>query len=235
MKTTVCSILMCMGMIADSLQADFIQVPIGDLVNQDLRTYLNGGNYPVAPTILTVGGIDFDLVPLGATPNSLGILGPNSNTTTSIAVDNFYGATTVYSLINSGFGTNGVTNGQVQFFGTNGAFASYDLTQGFNIRDHLNGNYNNLVTDPTIVTANFGGGVRLDRQTYMLPIDFADELLTEIRLVTYDNTGIQGYPFVAAFTAQSSVPEPSSFLMIAVAACGLTNLGCRRKSRSGCK
>ena len=36
------------------------------LVNDNLRSYGNGGAYPVAPTTLTVGGVDFALAPDGA-------------------------------------------------------------------------------------------------------------------------------------------------------------------------
>src|SRR5262249_14308393 len=37
----------------------------GSLVNANLRNYTGGSNYPVAATTLTVGGVDFTLVPSG--------------------------------------------------------------------------------------------------------------------------------------------------------------------------
>ena len=37
------------------------------LTNANLRTYANGGDYPSAPTTLTVGGVDFALIPNGTT------------------------------------------------------------------------------------------------------------------------------------------------------------------------
>ncbi len=212
MKTAICSLILAFTAVVNPLSADFIQVQIDHLVNQNLRDYVDGGSYPVAPETLTVGGVDFGLVALELTPNSLGIFGPDSGSTTTIAVNNVFGVTTAYTLINSGFGQIDVTNGQVEFYGTNGAFATFDLLQGFNIRDHRQGNYNNVVTDPTIVTANFGNA-RLDRQTFVLPSVFESEFLTEIRLVMNNNTGIQGNPFVAGITIQA-VPEPSSVLFL---------------------
>jgi hypothetical protein len=227
MKTTIYFLILVIATVAEPLQADIITpVPIDHLLNQNLRGFTDGGSYPVAPTTLTVGGVDFNLVSVPNISNSLGIYLPDSNTMTSIPVNNIFGATTGYTLINSVFGGEGLINGRIEFIGTNSAFASFDLLQGFNIRDHRQGNYNNLVTDPTIVTAQFGNA-RLDRQTFNLPTIFATEYLTEIRLVTNNNSGTQGYPFVAAITVQS-VPEPSS-LLFTLAVCGLAVM--RRRCR----
>ena len=79
----------------------------------------------------------------------------------------------VYTLINSAFGSAGANNGTLEFVGMNGAFASFTLIQGVNIRDHFNGAFVNFLSDPTVVTANFAGDVRLDRQTFQLPNAFA--------------------------------------------------------------
>jgi hypothetical protein len=215
-------------------QADFIPVPIDSLTNGDLRTYTNGTNYPIAPTILNVGGVDFSLVPFGMAPNSLGLIqtpvGPSLFTIST----NIFGPNTVYTLINSAFGEFGAVNGRLEFVGTGGAFASFDLTQGFNIRDHFNGFFNNIVTDPTIVTANFGGDVRLDRQTFVLPASFSTQTLTEIRLVgTNSGNPGEGEAFLAAATVQtpaSAVPEPSSLTLLAIGGLGVVGW-IRRRNR----
>jgi hypothetical protein len=201
---------------AEQVRGDFIPVPIGP-TNANLRVYTNGTFYPVAPTSLTVGGVPFNLVPSGTTPNSLGIIqAPGGNSLFTIPTSVF-NPTTVYTLINSAFGTSGAVNGRIEFVGTGGAFASFNLTQGDNLRDHFNGGFNNVVTDPTIVTATFGGGVRLDRQTFVLPGTFAGNTLTQIRFVGTGAGNPQGQAFLAAATVQAPtvVPEPSSLALVA--------------------
>ena len=42
------------------------------LTNANLQTYANGGDYPIAPTTLSVGGVDFALIPDGTASSSVG-------------------------------------------------------------------------------------------------------------------------------------------------------------------
>ncbi len=126
-------------------------------------------------------GVPFDLVPFDSIPNSLGIV-QNNGGTTYIIPTSVFGATTVYTLMNSAFGSLGSNIATVQFTGTGGAFASFDLVEGVNIRDHFEGSFVNTVSDPTIKTATFpdtgvppDGVVRLDRQTFDLGGLFATE------------------------------------------------------------
>lgn len=214
-------------------QAGFVSVAIDSLVNADLRLATAGNNYPIAPTTLTVGGVDFGLVPFGSSTDSLGIYGmPFGNSGVSITTS-IFNATTVYTLINSGFGTFDAVNGRIEFAGTGGAFASFDLKQGFNIRDHFQNVFNNIVTDPTIVTANFGGGVRLDRQTFVLPVSFANQTLTAIHFIG-TNAGSEGVPFTAGVTVEtaevSAVPEPGSLTLLGLGSLGLVGFARRRRN-----
>jgi hypothetical protein len=215
---------------ATPARADLLTVSIAHLANANLRsTYTNGSFYPVAPTTLTVGDVPFELTPLGMIPNSLGVIQtPDGNSEFTITT-NIIAATSVYTLINSGFGRLGANNGRLEFVGSGGAFASFDLIQGVNIRDHLNGVFNNVVNDPRIVTENFGGNVRLDRQTFDLPASFASQTLTQIRFIGTNAGNPQGAPFLAGLTVQA-VPEPSP--MISAPLAGLIALGVSRL-RSG--
>ena len=216
-KQFTAALVLALGATAQS-HAGFIPVSIGGLTNFDLRTFTNGLSYPIAPTTLTVGGVDFSLTPFDTVPNSLGIiLTPTGNSLFTIPT-NVFGPTTVYTLINSAIGAFGEVNGRLEFAGTGGTFASFDLIQGFNLRDHFNGVFNNIVTDPTIVTANFAGDVRLDRQMFVLPASFATETLTEIRLIGTNAGFPQGQAFLAAATIQTpsgnAVPEPSTLVLL---------------------
>src|SRR5580765_863577 len=98
-------VLIALAISPAPLQADFIKVDISSIVNSDLTTYTNGGNYP-GPGPITIGGIPIDLA-----------AGPNSTTwvvggLASIDVAQSYainglsisGATTMYAIINSAFG-----------------------------------------------------------------------------------------------------------------------------------
>ncbi len=191
---------------AKPVVAEFNTVDISSQFTTDLRSAFGGSQYPVAPTIVSVGDVPFDLKPLSNTANSLGIvlspLGPYN----LVFPVNQPDAVAVYTLINSGFGTFGANNGLVEAIGTGGAYASFDLIQGTNIRDHVQNVYNNIV-GPDIQSVVYGSA-RLDRQVLLLPASFQGQTLTEIRLTgTAGNPS--GEPFVAAITVE--VPKPGDF------------------------
>jgi hypothetical protein len=211
-------------------QASFIPVSIDALVNANLRVgYTSGSNYPIAPTTLIVGGVPFDLVPLDSIPESLGIIqniGSETVPETFIIPLSVFGATTIYTLMNSAFGVDGANIATVEFTGTNGAFASFDLIEGNNIRDHFNGFFVNTVSDPSIVTVNYPpvnepGDVRLDRQTFILPAAFATETLTQITFIgnSPDDNFLNGQAFLAAATVATPavVPEPTATALLGIA------------------
>ncbi len=211
MRRTIQLVVAVLVTMIGQSQAALLQVPIDGHANSNLRAYTNGGVYPIAPTTITVGAVPFDLAPLAGSANSLGIIqSPSTGIDVTIAAD-VVGATKVYTLINSAFGSFGSTNGRLEFTGTGGATATYNLVQGFNIRDHYNDGFNNVVNDPTVVTRSFGGGVRLDRQTFVLPSVFSGETLTGIRFVGYASPGLSGRPFLAAMTIENApAPEPTT-------------------------
>ena len=215
--------------------AAFTPIDIESFTNADLRTYTNGANYPIAPATLTVGGVPFNLVPFGAKSNSLGIVQDPGTAAPKVIADvalHVVDPTTVYTLMNSAFGVSGTDIATVQFVGAGGASATFDLTEGVNIRDHFNGSFNNNVTDPAIVTQSFSGGVRLDRQTFVLPSSFASDTLTHIIFTGHGSGSPQGEAFLAAATVVTSnvIPEPSALALLIT---GLVMLGAWRRTGTG--
>ena len=181
-------------------------------VNANLRTYANGSDYPIAPTTLTVGGVDFALVPDGTTASSLGVLQTTGSGTSFDIPVNIAGATTLYTLINSTYGVAGDTVGTVEVKGTGGLDATFNLVEGTNIRDHNNGGYENTIAAGT-PSATFGNGqVRLDMQTFTLPAAFATARITDIILTSQGGTP-QGNPFLAAATVATQT-GPSQLVLL---------------------
>src|SRR5262249_29451347 len=134
--------------------------------------------------------------------NSLGIIQtPSGNSEFDIAT-NIPNPTTVYTLMNSAWGSFGADIATLEFKGAHGADASFDLVEGVNIRDHFNGGFNNTIA-PGTPSANFGSD-RLDEQTFVLPSSFANDTLKEIIL-----TGHGGFPQGAAFLAGLTVATAS--------------------------
>ena len=182
------------------------------LTNANLRTYSNGGDYPAAPTMLSVGGVDFALIPDGTVPSSLGILQTGTSGSSVDIPVNIAGGTVLNTLINSAYGIAGDTVGTVEVKGTNGADAIFNLVEGTNIRDHNNDGYENAVAAGT-PSATFGNGqVRLDMQTFTLPAAFATATITDIILTSQGGTP-QGNPFLAAATV-ATTSGPSQFVLL---------------------
>lgn len=212
---------------AKQVAAVNIPVDISSQFNSDLRSATGGSQYPIAPTTISVGGVPFDLKPLADTADSLGVVLSPLGLYDLVFPVNQPDAVAVYTLINSGFGTFGANNGLVEAFGTGGAYASFELIQGTNIRDHFQNIYNNIV-GPDIESAVYGS-VRLDRQVLLLPTSFYGETLTEIRISgTAGNPS--GEPFVAAITVGVEVPEPSSLVLTGLGL-GMLVVGWTRRKR----
>jgi len=172
--------------------------------------------YPTAPSTLTVGGVDFMLERLTPNSSSSAVIQPVLEKRVATLDTSIFGATTVYTLISTAYGSNGNISGYLDFIGDKGARHRYTLTQGVNLRDHLVGGLGNQgVTDPTIVTATFTNGastVRLDRQTIILPTAFESQTLKQVVYTWTSSSYFDGTPFLAGMTVEGSavVPEPAT-------------------------
>lgn len=214
--------------LAGVAQADFVPVSIASDINADLRTFTNSLGYPVGGQTLDFAGVPFALGLRFDDPASLGVVGTNGIGTAevhSFPVE-IVGALRVYTLINSGFGVFGAYNGKVEVLGTNGAYASLDLVQGTNIRDHLQNVFQNTISDPTVVATDFGNGARLDRQVLELNASFIGQTVTEFRFIGGPvDTFTQGVAFLAGATFET-IPSSGAGTL---AALGLLAAARRRR------
>jgi hypothetical protein len=236
MKVTKVAALapVAVALFAHAANAAQTQVDISADVNVDIQTYTQGSNYPQAPATVSIGGVDFAISPFPGNAASGGtgvvqIYDPGDTYTFNVSLP---GITAVYTLINSAFGSYGSTIGAVVFEDLGGDIATFDLTEGTNIRDHYDGFYNNIATN-LYGTQNYPNGVRLDAQQFILPAVFAGSTLTSITFQGSLDTGFPGggQPFLAAVTAttEAPVPEPSTWAMMIAGFAGLGWLGYARR------
>ncbi len=211
---------------AQPLAAQYIPVDISSQFTNDLRSNVGGSAFPIAPTTISIGGVPFDLKPFANTVDSLGTAGSPLGPYNLVFPVNQPDAVAVYTLINSAFGTFGANNGLVEAIGTGGAYASFDLIQGTNIRDYFQNVFNNVV-GPDIESVVYGS-VRLDRQVLLLPATFQGQTLTEIR-ISGTAGDPSGEPFLTALTV--AVPEPSSVVLAGLSFLGLGCVTLRKKYR----
>lgn len=209
-------------------------IDISAAVNADVSNYTFGSLYPAGGTPLTVNGVDFTLA-----SGSLG--GPGVFQTSSTALTytfnvNITGASSVYTLMNSAFGTVGAPNGSISFYGSSGT-STYQIVQGINIRDHFNGSFNNSATglfgsaffpDPSDPNAP----VRLDAQSFDV------SSLGTISQIVFQGLGLGtagGDPFLAALSTNGQVLAVPLHPSLPVTILGLVGLGYmlnRRRAQS---
>ncbi len=188
-----------------------MQVNINPYVNLNIKTYVNGSDYPNGGTNETVAGVKFTLAnyPGGGT----GVIAtPSQSNPSSFDISvNVADPTNVYTLINSTWGTYGDKAGAVEFKATGGLDYTVNLVEGQNIRDYNNDGFNNTIGQGALGgtylgTASFGGGqVRFDEQGFTLPTSFQSATLTDIILHGYGDDPI-GAPLLAAATVTTDMP-----------------------------
>ena len=201
-----------------SAQGVYITVDTSPIVNTDFRTYTNGSNYPAGGQTIDFAGVPMKLALSAGVPGTLGIAQipvTNVNTVFSVPVS-IFGAQRLYSLVNAVRGVVGADNGTVEVFGAGGSYAVLHFVQGFNIRDHFNGGYNNSISDPTTIATTYSGGVRLDRQVLELPSSFLADTVNEVRF-----SGVGRRPEGAALLVGLTfevVPSPGAVGLLGAAA-----------------
>jgi PEP-CTERM motif len=211
------------------------EVSLSSIVNADLNTYTDGSAYPMGGQV-TIGGINFGLTTinggdtgvaqLNANPSDPG--GVQSFTLSNLSLSN---VGTVYTIANSSFGAAGHTAGEITFNATGGLSYTYVYTEGNNIRDHANTDFNDGA--PNVFAAQAFGNDQLDVQQIVLPTGFDTATITSINFnYVGDNAPGDGEAFLAAITTEgftAAVPEPSTWAMMILGFCGLGFMAYRRK------
>lgn len=187
-----------------------IHVMISPSVTDNLRTWTSGTNYPSGYSFTNYAGITFYLTGYPGITNGLGTVYTGLGSVTAPSITNFpvsiTNAATVYTLMNSYDGQLGSTNGTMDFYGSQGAHARFEIVQGLNIRDHYNGTYQNMISS-NFMSLYWGTNrqVRLDCQGWMLPTNFCTQTLTNIQVRSFGNRP-NGVPTVAAITVRTTGP-----------------------------
>ena len=121
---------------------------------------------------------------------------------------------TVYTLMNTEWGSTQSGLISITFTGSGGATWTYDLVGGTNVRDYNNGNYTNTCIcqlpggvgqSATINAWGNGAGQRLDEQVYELPAAFATQTLESITITDSGNENVQR-AILAAVTVSTTGP-----------------------------
>ena len=122
---------------------------------------------------------------------------------------------TVYTLMNTEWGSTQTGLITITFTGSGGATWTVELTGGINVRDYNNGNFTNTcicqlpggVGQSGAINAwtNSGGAQRLDEQIYELPASFAAQTLESITITDSGNENVQR-AILAAVTVSTTGP-----------------------------
>jgi hypothetical protein len=214
--------LVAIAFAAATARAGEIPIDISGLVNEPWTfDSAPGGAYILNGSTFPTGSQNFGGVPF-AIPS-----GPNNYWGAAAAADfgagdvsltvpvGVPGVTSVFSLLNTMWSQPGPPAYLfVTFSGSKGATVTEPLVGGVNVRDYNSDGYQNLIngTSTIEVWAN-GEGQRLDRQEYILPAEFATQVLTK---VTITDTGASEFSravvsAITVSTCRAYVTETVSF------------------------
>jgi hypothetical protein len=152
---------------------------------------------------------------------------------------NVYGATNVFTLINTWSGQSGPNSyAWLTFTGSGGATYTKELIGNVDIRDYNDDGFTNSINGTTTTNVFWipvdGSGEnpgRLDMQSIALPSAFTTQTLTTIQLV--DNGGPNYFQRVILDgVTVMVVPEPSPFVLLGIAAISLPGCIWRRRTQA---
>ncbi len=162
-------------------------------------------------------GVTFQIPGTASTNNFWGaVTAANGGSgTVSVTVPvNIANIKTVYTLINTDWGSTTPGLLAITFTGSGGATWTVDPRGNTNIRDYNNGNFTNAIDcglpsgpgkTTTVSAFRNGKGQRLDMQIFELPASFAGKTLQSITVVDSGNTNVQR-SVLAAVTVSTNAP-----------------------------
>ncbi len=193
--------------------AGHIPIDISNVANTPWSIFTGGNTMPTGNQ--QYNGIPFN-IPSGKSNAYIGWSDVSHATTTATIAPNVFGATTVYTLINTVWGQNGPQSYySVTFTGSSGATYTRNLIGGVDIRDFWSPSaFLEYISFPTVNawTGSYVDGIhfhRLDQQTFTLPPEFAGQTLISIKITdTGDNLSEFQRGVLAAVTVDG-VTAPS--------------------------
>jgi hypothetical protein len=184
-------------------------VPIQFTGNGNIQTQLPAGGASMPEGYSTLGGIPFQLQPIGNNYWCAALENGSNPIVLSIPVD-IENVQYVHTLINCYWGKPYDTGmAAIEFFGTNGAYYKTTLVANVNIRDFdytppmYADSIDTLLAREIFTNKN---GQHLDRQTFALPESFTGQRLTKIQLTDNGSSNVQRI-FLYGCTVQKTVFE----------------------------
>jgi hypothetical protein len=220
-------------------QAATVQVDLSSIANYNNGSFLIGG--PVGMATGNAGtsfsSLAFNLRDPAAGNNVW--LGDSTGASADLKTS-IYGATTVYTLINTLYGQAGTTAMTIEFKGSAGASQVFTLVGNTDVRDYNNWVWTNSIngtTTQTWWTNNLNPTPtdqthRYDAQQFSLSSAFATQTLTDI-VVTAGASGVNySQPMLSAIDVVTAVPEPGSLALMGLGVGGLMLQVGRRSRRT---
>jgi len=223
LKTLFGAVLMSAAFASQA--ASVTTVPLTGM-STDIRTWSDGSAYnALYDSTQVLGGVPFTFAEDASHNTAIYNAAPVTLTT------NIANPGTVYTLVNTAFGSLGSDSGSITFNGSGGATFTVHYIQGDNVRDHFYNGFVNSTSSPSVSPAVWGmnapGNAHLDMQTIVLPDAFHSQTLTSIVFdSTYANTGT-GIAFLAGVSV-AAVPEPGEYAMLLLGM-GLLGAAARRR------
>jgi hypothetical protein len=189
---------------------------------------------PGAPTGMTnLGGIPFDIKSNDAgyqAWNSYVAANEGSGQVSLTMNVDIYGATNVYTLINTFWGGPN-SYASLILSDANGDTYTKSFVGYVDTRDVEGNNSFNGTTTTNVFSGTYIDGVTgvLDMQNIVLPSAFANQTLTSIELVDNGSPGVERAVLDGVTVETASVPEPSAFVsLFGAGLAGLIIFACRR-------